>query len=226
MPSRRDIFINGGIYHIFNKTIDHKKIFIERKIGFLFLDLFRYYRSSKADIRYSHFKRLPDNLRKEKEKQIKFEKYFKVDILGYNLMPNHFHLLLEQKLDKGIIRFMSDNLNSLTRFFNILNDRKGPIFLPQFRSRHIQNKEQLKHTLRYMDLNQYSAQLVKKLEDLEKYEFSSFREYLHPSKNNICNTEEVLRLFGGSSEKYKKFVFDNAEYQKTLELIKYLSKWL
>ena len=195
MPSRRDVFLNGKIYHVFDKTIDHRNIFADPKLGRLFLDLFRYYRSNKAIVRYSHFLRMPGDLHREVEKQIKIRKYFKIEILNYNLMPNHFHLVLKQMREKGIVRFVSDCLNSLTRFYNILNERKGPIFLPQFRSRQIITEEQFKHLMRYVDLNPYSSQIIKNLANLEKNEFSSFKEYLHPSKNDLCDTSEFLKLF-------------------------------
>src|SRR3989344_8824203 len=224
MPSRRDIFINENIYHVFDKTLDHKNVFLDRKLAALLLDLITYYRSQKADLRYSHFKRLPEAERKNKEKQVKVKKYFKVEILGYCLMYNHFHLLLQQNFKDGIIRFMSDVLNSLTRFYNILNERNGPLFLPQFRSRHIISNDQLKHVSRYKHLNPYSGGIVKSLEALENYEFSSFKEYLNPKVGNISNSEVVLKLFGGNRERYKKFVFANAEHQRTLEFVKYSMK--
>ena len=225
MPSRRDIFINGGIYHIFNKTLDKIYIFKEEKICRLFQDTVSYYRSQKADLRLSHFRELPEDIRKSKEQILKLRKHFKIDILGYCLMPNHFHLILKQLADGGIIRFMSDVLNSLTRYYNSLNKRKGPVFLTQFKSNMIKSNEQLKHTSRYKHLNPYSSGLIKTYEELERYPWSSFGEYLGLIEKPISNIKVIMNEFGHDRLRYKKFVLDNAEYQKTLEYVKHLEKW-
>src|SRR3989338_1926632 len=97
MPSRRDIFTNGGIYHVFNKTIDKRKIFENEFIAERFLSQVYYYRSIKANLRYSKFISLPDFEKAIKIKELEYQKYFKVDVLCYSLMPNHFHLFLKQK---------------------------------------------------------------------------------------------------------------------------------
>lgn len=225
MPTRRDIFINGGIYHIFNKTIDHKNVFKSESIGRIFLQLFNYYRSTKSTIRYSYFRKLPEKIKTYRETQLRHKKYFKLDILAYCLMPNHFHLLLKQKKENGIISFMANILNSITRFYNLAFTRKGPLFLPQFRSRMIMNQEQLLHVSRYIHLNPYSSGLVNIPEDLKGYNLSSFQEYLKQSKSNICNTDIILSFFTNGVKQYERFVLDNAEHQKTLENIKYTQKW-
>lgn len=225
MPSRRDVFINGSIFHIFNKTIDHKLIFKAAKIASHFLNLIRYYRSTKSNVRYSRFKELPEHVRNFKEKEINRAKYFKVDILTFCIMPNHFHLLLKQRVNLGIIRFMADIINSLTRFYNSLNDRKGPLFLPQFKSRHILTREQLVHTSRYIHLNPYSSGIIIDKENLSTYPFSSFSQYLNFNPHNLCNIKIVLDNFKDDSIAYKDFVLKNAEHQKMLEHIKYSGNW-
>ena len=226
MPSRRDIFVNGNIYHIFNKTIDNITVFNNIGIFNLFLELFKYYRLQKAVIRYSHFLKLNPEIKATKEKKLANEDFFKVNILAYCLMPNNFHLLLKQTLDEGIIRFVSDIINSLTRSFNLFHNRKGPLFLPQFRSRRIVSREQLIHVSRYIHLNPYSSKVVRKIEDLEKYRHSSLNEYFNKRKDNLCNTQIVLDEFVSDKDAYKKFVFNNADYQRNLEFLKHAEKWI
>ncbi|MDO8497477.1 MAG: transposase [bacterium] len=223
MPSRRDIFTNSEVYHIYNKTPDSKIIFDQPAISHRFFDLMRYYRSSKSDIRYSKFVLLPSQIREYKEKEINDSRYFKVDILAYCLMPNHFHILIKQKKDSGVIRFMSDILNAITRYYNILYGRKGQLFLTQFRSRHIVTREQLIHVSRYIHLNPYSSGLITKIEELCHYPLSSFFEYT--LKKTLCNTDIILSQFNDDKETYTKFVFNNADYQRTLDWIKHAEKW-
>ena len=222
MPSRRDVFVNNGIYHIYSKTIDRKLVFEEKNLCFEFLNTVNYYKSA-TNLRFSKYKEALN------EKIIKLEKKIikpRVQILSNCLMPNHYHLQIKQLIDNGIIRFMADVLNSFTRYYNSKNKRKGPIFLTPFRSRQIVSDEQLIHTSRYIHLNPYSAGIVNTQEDLINYPYSSFKEYVEKNEEGICNTDEILKMFGGDRERYKEFVLSNAEHQRTLEYIKYAKDWL
>lgn len=224
MASRSDIFVNGGIYHIFNKTIDRRKIFNDHELIQMFLNLCTYYRSLKSDISYSKYKRLPEFEKSIKLAELLYEKYFKIEILCYCTMPNHFHLLIKQKKELGVIRFISDILNSLTRYYNIVHDRKGPIFLPQFKSRKIVSREQLIHVSRYIHLNPYSSGIVQIVGEIESYTGSSLKEYLLNSASSICNTGIILKEFDDRPKKYMSFILNNAENQRTLEHIKHRDK--
>lgn len=226
MPSRRDIFLNRKIYHVYNKSIEDRKIFDGERVARYFLQLLRYYRSSKAKIRHSEFKRLQGPLRRHREKELSFSKYFKAHILAYVLMPNHFHILLMQRHDGGIVRLMADLQNAITRYFNIMNHRKGPIFLTQFKSKRIMSDEQLIHVSRYIHLNPYSSRIVDSFEELINYPLSSLGEYTRPDREGqMCNTDTILRYFEGSREGYLEFVRSNADHQRALEFVKHAEKW-
>jgi len=225
MSSRRDVFFNGGVFHIFNRTIEKRKLFIEPSLNERFITLFHYYRSLKAELRYSKFVDLPVDLKKVVEERINNPNYYKIEILSYCLMPTHFHLLVKQKATLGVIRFLSDIVNSITRYFNILHERQGPLFLPQFKSRRIITREDLIHVSRYIHLNPYSATIVKTKEELVGYRWSSFSEYFR-GKGALCEIAGILDEFKGDREKYSEFVLGNREYQKTLEAVKYSQSWL
>lgn len=226
MPSRRDIFTNRSYYHIFNKTIDKKNIFNTQLMARRFLELISYYRSSKAIVRYSQFVKLKYDNKKLIEDHIYEPEHFMVDVVAYCLMPNHFHFLVKQKMVKGVQSTLMKSLNALTRYYNILINRKGPLFLTQFRSRQLLTREQYIHVSRYIHLNPYSSNLVKNKEDLIYYKYSSLGSYL-TSKNDplITRKDLLLNNFNNSTKMYQKFVFDNADYQKSLENIKHVKKW-
>ena len=50
-------------------------------------------------------------------------------------------------------------------------------------------------------------------------------QYLSPKNDSISETEFILSLFNNDRTRYKKFVLDNAEHQKTLEYCKYSERW-
>jgi len=225
MGIRKVELSNEQYYHVFNKTIESKQIFTNNHLPSTFLEISRYYRSLKARLRFSDYKRLIDINKNLILKEILISAYFKVEILSYCLMQTHFHFLLKQLSENGISKFIGDTLNSFTRYFNIKFERKGPIFLPRFKAVLIKSEEQLKHVSRYIHLNPYSDGLIKSIDKLENYPWSSFKEYFPNSSQKLSNPDFILGLFNNDKLRYKKFVFDNADYQKSLEHIKHIDRW-
>jgi len=226
MPGRAHPIITGNIYHVFNKTIDRREIFTENNLCNKFIETITYYRSSATVLRLSKFHQLSEEMKMYYSKHIMDINRLKVFILAFSLMPNHYHLLLKQNQNQGISSFISNIQNSLTRYFNIMNKRVGPIFLHRYKSKPITNEEQLKHTSRYIHLNCYSGHIVNSLSEIISYPWSSFNEYTNPNfKIRICQKNIVLSLFNNDRSLYKKFVLDNANHQRTLEYCKYSSKW-
>lgn len=218
-------FFTGYFYHIYNHSIDSLTPFLNDFYSGRFLNLAWYYRSTKCQVSYSCYENAPAELKNQWEKDINNPQYFQVEILAFCLMPNHYHFLLRQNIKGGISQFMNNIINAITRYYNVLNSRKGPIFIPQYKSQLIHTEEQLIHASRYIHLNPYSAGIVKSFKELFNYRFSSLREYLSSPK--LVNTSLILNTgyFLGNKEKYKSFITNHADYQRTLEQIKYLEKW-
>ena len=107
MPSRFEPFVNENYYHVFNKTIDNKDIFSSTSNVNEFKQRMHYYRSTKANTSFSLLPRLGKSSLETLDFEISLEQYFKVEILAYYLMPNHYHLVLQQKIDNGISDFIS-----------------------------------------------------------------------------------------------------------------------
>lgn len=225
MSNRRHPFINNYIYHIFNKTIDGKRIFTNEKICDTFLEVIRYYRSNESYLRYSKYRELHKELKLNLMNKIENKNTFRISLLAFTLMPTHYHLILKQNQQNGISFFMSQIQNSLTRFYNLKEGRKGSIFLQTFKSKLIESEAQFKHTTRYVHLNIFSGGLIKELTDIVNYPFSSFNEYVCPAGKILSEPDYALSMFDNNRERYKKFVFDNAEQQKMLEFCKYAKKW-
>src|SRR3989338_8470630 len=213
MPGRLEPFINGGIYHIFNRTINKQQIFSSPPYCEKFLEIVKYYRSTKAIVSFSSLKKFNLEFQKELYKKIQIKKYFNIEILVYSLMPTHYHFLLQQKKSNGISIFMADVLNSFTRFHNIKNDKLGPLFLPRFKSKKVTTDEQTKHVSRYIHLNYLSAGFAKNFAKLIDYPWSSLSEYLS-DKKGLCNKKFIMQLFDSNTARYRKFVEDNADYQR------------
>lgn len=220
MPGRLLPLVTGEIYHVFNRGIDHRPTFTSKSEYQRAMSTLQFYQRNSSQMKLSHFLTLARDKRQIiLEKATQLEKL--LEFLSFNLMPNHFHLLVRQKKDAGTSKFMSDFQNSFTRFSNTIHERVGPLFVNRFKAVRIETTEQLLHVSRYIHLNPYSSFVVKNLNELENYPWSSLPEYLDQSDQNICEKETIFSFFKNRAD-YRKFVFDRADYQRKLETIKHL----
>jgi putative transposase len=224
MPIRKDPLTNNEIYHVFNKTIDEKKPFLLDSYASEFYERLFYYRSTLSIRSFSKLSILTASDLQQIKTDILLKDFFQVEILNYNFMPNHYHLLVRQLKDNGIKNLISNSINSFTKYSNLKQDRHGPIFLKDFKAVRILSDEQLIHTSRYIDLNQYSSGLVKNLKDLNTLKWAGLPAYLGLKEDKLINTDFILGMFK-DNEEYKQFVFDRADYQKSLEIIKHVEKF-
>ena len=206
MPRRKTVLASGEYYHIFNRGVNHTPIFLSVRDYKRFLKTVLYYQGQEVKPRYSFYNPNIHNFTGKGKL---------VEIIAYCLMPNHFHFLLKQTIDKGIENFVRKSTNSYTKYFNIKNKRIGPLFQGRFQSVHIETNEQLLHLSRYIHLNPIVSYVAR---DLESYEWSSFKDYF--SNLNICSKDVILKQFK-SAEDYKNFLLDQENYAKELELIKH-----
>lgn len=212
---RKNSLASGEYYHIFNRSIAGFKIYNNAKDFIRFLELIKYYQHANFPVSYSQLDKLTIQTR-----SLVYNNHINnnpklIDIVCYCLMPTHFHLLLKQNCDDGIMRFLSLIENSYSRFFNITHKRKGPLWEGRFKAVHIESNEQLLHLSRYIHLNPTSAGLVRQPED---WEFSSYLEYIgKKDQDKICQHEDIINL---DPIEYKKFTNDRKGYQRELSMIK------
>lgn len=222
MPYRDEVLAPEQIYHIFNRGVAAFPIFFTSRNYSRFLDLADYYRLSNTPFSFSNLLNLPREERMNLLLRLKKENAIHVEILGFCLMPNHFHFLLKQVTANGISTFMRNLQNSYVKYFNIKNKRAGPLFQSMFKAVRIETDEQLLHVSRYIHLNPSTAYIVEP-EKLEDYPWSSFGIYLNNdlANHSLVSPKIVLDFFKNGKE-YKKFVIDQAAYQRELDKIKHL----
>jgi len=135
-----------------------------------------------------------------------------VDILTFCLMPNHVHLLLRQKREKGITDFMKKLGTGYAVYFNIKYKRSGYVFQGRFRSIHIKNDNQLKTVFVYIHTN--PAILVDKnwkdgviknankiIKFIEHYKWCGYLYYLgKEKKSSHILTDNFMTQIMSSSE--------------------------
>ncbi|KKS96442.1 MAG: hypothetical protein UV73_C0010G0027 [Candidatus Gottesmanbacteria bacterium GW2011_GWA2_43_14] len=215
---RRVLLVSGEIYHIYNRGIERRTIFSNKREYQRALDTINYYRFSNLPVRLSHFFGMKNNRRKE---IIDNFKETEVTIIAYCLMPNHFHLMLKQEKENGISKFIANICNSYSKYFNTKKTRSGPLFQGPFKAVRVETNEQLLHLSRYVHLNPVSSFLIKETE-LDDYEWSSLPEYIKFTDRKIVDPALVLNQFK-NKEEYRLFVHNQIQYAQELEKVKHLT---
>lgn len=222
MPSRQVIFAQDQIYHVFNRGVAALPIYSSHKHYLRFLQLIGYYRFINTPTSFSHLMKQPLEIRQQIIDTLIKEDDLSVKIHAFCLMPNHFHLLIKQISERGIIKFMANIQNGYVKYLNIKENRVGPLFQSAFKAKRIETEEQLLHVYRYIHLNPITAYLVE-TKKLTQYPWSSLSSYFSgTSKKYSFISTELISSFFKNQESHKKFIFDQIEYQRELDKIKHL----
>jgi len=216
---RKTILANDQFYHIFNRGVEKRDIFTDKREYKRALGTLKYYQYRNLAIKFSKFLvQTPQNQEKILTQIVKPGNKL-VDIVSFCLMPNHFHFLIKQLSDNGISTFIANFTNSYTKYFNTKHDWNGSLIQGPFKSVYIESNEQLIHLSRYIHLNPVTSYIIKE-KGLESYPWSSLKEYLE-SEEAFCQKEIITKQFHSVND-YKNFVFDQISYSQELDKIKHL----
>jgi REP element-mobilizing transposase RayT len=153
----------------------------------------------------------------------KFNQYISpiADTYAYCLMPNHFHFLVKIKdeaiisnlsyeypslnpqgfknLEGFISQQFSNFFNAYTKAFNKMYDRKGALFLHNFKRKEVNHETYFAKLIHYIHANPVHHGFTTQI---EAWQFSSYQSYISEKKTKI-KQEEALTWFGGL-EAFKK----------------------
>lgn len=177
-------FSEGEFYHVFNRGVEKRMVFVNEKDKKRFQKLLYLCNGTRV----VHFSVLKDF---EKDNSLyQIDRGEPLVALGaYCLMGNHFHLLLREIQSGGISRFMQKLSTAYTMYFNILNERTGSLFENRFRARHASNDRYLKYLFSYIHLN--PAQHVEP-NWKEEGIISSFKTWQYVSTYSFSSLEDYL----------------------------------
>lgn len=214
MAQRKTAFVEGEYYHIYNRGVDKRNIFLDDD------DLDRFLQSMLefnviepiGSIYENSFDKdrcntqLGGSTSKLGEVEGKL-----VDFIAYCLNPNHYHFLVMQTADRGIEKFMHRLSTGYTMYFNEKEKRSGALFQGRFKAVHIDSNKYLLHASAYVNLNDRVHQLGGSTSKLMKSR-SSWEEYTDKSKkaNIFCEKDIILGQFRNTAE-YKKFAISSLD---------------
>jgi putative transposase len=206
-------FANHEYYHIYNRGVDKRTVFEEES------DFFRFYislillNSEKDGLMedWRDFKRCnPRAQLSEFLKQCSKSDNI-VEIVAYCLNPNHYHLLLKQKTEGGIKKYMHKVATSYTNYFNVKHGRSGSLFQGRFKASHIKSTGKLLYMSVYVSCNSE----VHGIAPAKNYPWCSFGEYISgSSKSNLCGGKKVVMDNFKRRDSFRDFVRENIQHMK------------
>ena len=135
---------------------------------------------------------------------------FNIEVHGYCLMDNHYHLLLRTP-NANLARAMRHLNGTYTLRFNRLESTDGSLFRGRYKSILMGDDKYLLNMSRYIHLNPTEAILVEKAED---YRWSSCSQFLGKSdKKNFLITEHIFSQLNKEEavREYKMFLEQGSE---------------
>lgn len=137
-----------------------------------------------------------------------------MDILAFCLMPNHFHLLVEQKQENGISEFLRKIGIGYTMHFNQKYHRVGALFQGRFKAVLVEQDAHFMYLPYYIHANPLDLHMPewrdgeihnynKALKLLENYRWSSFPDYIGRKNFPSVTQREFLLSIAGGEQNYK-----------------------
>lgn len=221
MPARNRIkqYHENSYYHIYNRGVEKRVIFLDQQDYAVFLNYFKEYLLPKnaEDLR----KQLSDQNTsfKEKDKILKLLRLNnfagEIILLAYCLMPNHFHFFVKQRDSLSIDKFMNSLCTRYTMYFNKKYKRVGALYQGVYKAVAIDHENQFIYLSKYIHKQAIIHQLNSQGQALQDYKHpSSYPEYLGNRKTEWIHPEEILSYFSKNNPKlsYKSFVEENNDF--------------
>lgn len=140
------------------------------------------------------------------EKLLHYCELKEVSLLGYCLLSNHIHLLVETPLG-NLSKMMQAFQTSYTLYFNRRHGRSGHVFEQRYKALLVDKDNYLLQVSRYIHRNPVEAKLVGRPQD---YRWSSYGAYVNGKGAGVLRTSPVLEQLGGEQREqirnYREYV--------------------
>lgn len=218
---RKIKFCKNNFYHIYNRGVEKRDIFKNDNDKWRFLQGLFIFNDEKSTTNLLWqlektrggvtFGVLRDFLKTKGE-----EREPLVRILADCLMPNHYHLLIEEIKDGGISRFMHKLGTGYAEYFNNKYERVGSLYQGTFKAALIDNEKYLQYLLVYINvlnpgeliepnLKENGIRDVEKIMQFaEQYQWGTNLEYLKKRNSIIIEKGLLGEIFSRPTE-YREF---------------------
>lgn len=182
MPRQARLDVPGALHHIMVRGIDKTNIFDDDQDRARFLE------------------RLGDTITQGH-----------CTVYAWTLMSNHVHILFKSG-KQGISSVMRKLLTWYAQYYNRRHKRTGHLFENRYKSILCDEDSYLLALVRYIHLNPLRADIVKTIEELNRYPWCGHRTILGKATHTWMDVEYVLAQFGGTRRKalheYRAFMLE------------------
>jgi putative transposase len=129
-----------------------------------------------------------------------------VDVVCFALMPNHFHILVQERQSGGIARYMQRMETAYTMYFNTKYESSGHLFQGRYKAIHVKDNRQLLYLSAYIHRN---PREIKGWVGREaEYPWSSLQDYVTANRwGGLLATDIIASQFGATKDSnYADFV--------------------
>ncbi len=207
---RKITFNEYGYYHIFNRGVDKRRIFMDEN------DFHRFYLSLYAFNNANFVPSKRGSLEEALQTQILERKPY-VSIMSFCLMENHFHMLVRPFRGEWMSAFMQRTLTSYVKYFNLKHGRTGRLFETEYKAVQTGEEGHFEHMPRYIHLNPLDGfdpswrdgtvtNWDRDLEYLNNYPWSSHHVYMRKGQNFPVVDEEFSTNMFRSKEEYLDYL--------------------
>ena len=219
------------LWHVLNRGVDGRNLFLDSQDYVRFVhNLYQFNDSAPAP--QSTRRSALDSYVGFRKPNIQQERDLLVNIHGWVLMKNHYHLLISERIEGGITLFLRKLNIGYANYFNERYDRVGTLFQGRTKKILVGRHEHVLYLLHYIHLNPLdylkgaqdwrvrsrgSVRSVREaLAYLDSYRWSSYLDYC--KKRNfpsILTTSFFTGMLGDPHKTMKEYLRD-AEYDDEL----------
>lgn len=223
MPAKnsRKQYLENGYYHIYNRGVEKRIIFLDKQDYAVFLSYLKEYLLPKNEKELREKVADPQISSTERNGiiiKLKLNNFSdEIILIAYCLMPNHFHFFVKQKSAGSIDKFMNSLCTRYTMYFNKKYNRVGHLYQGAYKAVLITSDAQFLHLSRYI----HKQALMSHGQILLEKQPCSYSEYLGKRKTEWIHSKEILSYFNQSNPhlSYENFVKQNGDSQLLQKLI-------
>lgn len=214
---KREKFNNESIYHIYNRGVEKKKLFLDKQDHYRFVH--NLYEFNDINPAPNIYYRTKQNEVKSYEVGPRKIKEPLVEIYAFCLMTNHYHLMMRQLVENGVSTFMKKLGTGYSMYFNQKYERNGVLFQGRFKAVSVTNDSQFLHLPYYIHLNPLkiiepdwknnkNKNWNKIINFLESYRWSSYLDYIGQKNLPSIIKKDFLSDFFGGPQKHRKEIIN------------------
>lgn len=204
MPSKNTvkIYAEDGYYHLYNRGVEKRNIFIDEEDCSVFLRYLKQYLCPKEELKTLSGTGL------RVDRLIRSNMSDEIELLSFALMPNHFHLLVKQFTKNAISKFTMRLLTSYSMYFNKKYQRVGTLFQDTYKGSIILDDQYILHLSKYIHNNPHKLGRM----NIDYKQFTSLPYNLGEKTASWIKPKFILEYFithgGIYSSSHKEFVED------------------